>query len=236
MRGPAAPRVTPLREIGSRRALPAVLAAALICVQCADRGAGPPPPPPTPAAGAEGEAPPVASTPEIAMENLERAFEERDLDLYESLLDEGFFFTEADCRGGLAYWNDRENELAIISADGDGSRQGVFEVFQEIEFHLVAEERYDELGADSPMAFEGDVDGHPEEDWHVYRGRVEMLLLHKPDEGFWVDQMMTFKLRQDEAGTWRIRRWADDPLARDCSESGEEPVAESWGRIKASLQ
>lgn len=167
------------------------------------------------------------------MESLERALEERDPDLYASLLDAGFFFTEADCLGELVYWNDRQDELAVMGAD---SRRGVFQVFQEIEFYLVAEERYEELGADSPMAFEGDVDGHPEEDWHVYRGRVEMLLLSKPDEGFYVDQVMTFKLRQDEAGTWRIRRWADDPLARDCSESDEAPAgAESWGRIKASF-
>ena len=170
------------------------------------------------------------------MENLERAFEERDPDLYESLLDDGFWFTEADCLGELLYYNDRQDELSVMGADGDDSRRGVFEVFQTIEFYLVAEERYDELGADSPMAFEGDIDGHPEEDWHVYRGRVEMLLLHKPDEGVQVDQMMTFKLRQDEDGTWLIRRWSNDPLARDCSESGEEPAgAESWGWIKASF-
>ena len=222
--------------MGSRRALPAVLAAALLSAHCADSGYGPPLPPSPPDAGGEGAAPPVASTPEIAMENLERAFEERDPDLYESLLDDNFWFTEADCRGQLMYYNNRQHELAIMGADGDDSRRGVFEVFQEIEFYLVAEERYDELGADSPMAFEGDVDGHPEEDWHVYRGRVEMLLLHTRDDGYQVDQVMTFKLRQDEAGTWRIRRWADDPLERDCSESGEEPAgAESWGRIKASL-
>ena len=167
------------------------------------------------------------------MENLERAFEARDLDLYESLLDDGFWFTEADCLGEVRYHNDKQVELEVMGG-GDDSRRGIFGAFRTIEFYLVAEDRHDELGVDSPMAFEGDGDGHPEEDWHVYRGRVEMLLLHEPDEGFQVDQVMTFKLRQDEAGTWHIRRWADDPLARDCSESGEEPAgAESWGRIKA---
>ncbi len=172
------------------------------------------------------------------MENLELALEKRDPDLYENLLDDGFWFTEVDCQGELLYWNDRQDELAVMAGDGDDSRRTIFDVFRTIEFYLVAEDRYDELGADAPVAFEGDIDGHPEEDWHVYRGRVEMLLLHKPDEGFFVDQVMTFKLRQDEAGTWRIRRWADDPLSRDCSESSGEPAVttESWGRIKAALR
>ncbi len=220
------------RETGFNRVLLAALAAALMSAQCADRASGPPPRPP------EVEASQVASTPEIAMDNLKLAFEERDPDFYESLLDDGFVFTEVDCRGELLYWNDRQEELAVMGGDGDDSRRGVFDVFRTIEFDLIAEDRYDELGADSPIVFEGDLDGHPEEDWHVYRGHMRLLLLHAPDEGFLVDQVMTFKLRQDEAGTWRIRRWADDPLSTDCSESSGEPAVttESWGRIKAALR
>ena len=170
------------------------------------------------------------------MENLERAFEERDPDLYASLLDDGFWFTEEDCLGQLLYYNDKQVELDVMG--GGDSTRGIFDVFRTIEFGFWTSKRHDELGADAPVAFEGDIDGHPEEDWHVYRGRVEMLLLYEPDEGFFVDQVMTFKLRQDEAGTWRIRRWADDPLSRDCSESSGEPAVttESWGRIKAALR
>ena len=223
--------MTALRKANSRGALPAVLAAALLSAQCADSGYGPPPP----AAAAEGAAPPVASTPEIAMDNLTRALGERDPDLYESLLDDGFLFTEVNCLGELRYHNDKQVELEVMG--GRDSTRGVFDVFATIEFVFWAEDRHQESGADSPMAFEGDPDGHPEEDWLVFRGRAEMLLLTKPDEGFLVDQVMTFKLRQDEDQTWRIRRWADDPLSRDCSEGGEpDGRTESWGRIKAALR
>ena len=229
MRGPAPPRVTPLRDVRFNHLLPAVLAAALMSVQCADRGSGPPPPP-----GPDGEECP-ACTPEDAMESLERAFEERDPDLYESLLDDGFWFTEEDCLGQLIYWNDKGEELEIMG--GGDSTRGIFDVFRTIEFDFWTSRRYEESGADSPMAFEGDVDGHPEEDWLVFRGRVQLLLLTKPDEGFYVDQVMNFKLRQDGDGMWRIRRWVCDPLSTACGEASGRAAAESnsWGRIKASF-
>lgn len=217
------------RHVRLDRVPPAVLAVALISVQCADRGAGPPAPP-----GADVEEC-FACTPEAAMDHLQHAFGERDPDLYERLLDDGFLFTEADCLGEVRYHNGKQVELEVMG--GRDSPRGIFDVFRTIEFGFWADDRREEPGADSPPAFEGDPDGHPEEDWLVFRGRVELLLLTKPDEGLFVDQVMTFKLRQEEDGMWRIRRWAGDPLVRECSESGEEPTVatESWGRIKASF-
>ena len=86
-----------------------------------------------------------------------------------------------------------------------------------------------------PEAYEGDPDGHPDEDWEVFYGRVQMLMLDENGDGYRVDQVMTFKLRQDEEGTWRIVRWIDDPLTGSCG-SGKILVEEdSWGRIKNSI-
>ena len=167
------------------------------------------------------------------MESLERAFEERDPDLYAGLLDDGFWFTETDCLGQFLYYNDKQQELDIMG--GGDSTRGIFDVFRTIEFGFWTSKRHEESGADSPMAFEGDPDGHPEEDWLVFRGRVDMLLLTEPDEGFIVDQVMTFKLRQDEDGMWRLRRWVDHPLSTDCGEPSGKAAAESpsWGWVKA---
>ena len=89
----------------------------------------------------------------------------------------------------------------------------------------------------------GDPDGHPDEDWEVFRGRVEMLLLKTSDDGFRVNQIMTFKLRQGEDGLWRIVRWIDDPLVGDCGEIDTEEAAKAglslqlraWSAIKQIL-
>ena len=42
---------------------------------------------------------PAATTPQQLMDNLHRAMRDRDEQLYETLLDEDFWFTETDCQG-----------------------------------------------------------------------------------------------------------------------------------------
>ena len=171
-----------------------------------------------------------ATEPEIVMDNLERAFNERDKDLYETLLDERYLFTEDDCLGNLVFENGREEELEIMGTR-DGSTRGIFDVFRTVTWKFQLIERKTELGRDHPMAFEGDPDGHPDEDWEVFRGKVEILLLKTDDDGFRVDQTMTFKLREGDDGIWRIVRWIDDPLVGD--DCGGEPEEEEEGSAKA---
>ncbi len=62
-----------------------------------------------------------ATTPEIAMDNLARAFNERDKELYETVLDPDFWFTETDCRGELVLANGFEEELEIMGTREGGS-------------------------------------------------------------------------------------------------------------------
>ena len=179
---------------------------------------------------------------EIAMDNLARAFNERDKELFETLLDQRYWFTEDDCLGNLVYNNDREEELEIMGTR-DGSSGGILNTFRTVEWEFQLIERSTELGREHPMAYEGDPDGHPDEDWEVFRGRVEMLLLKTSDDGFRVNQIMTFKLRQGEDGLWRIVRWIDDPLVGDCGEIETEEAAKAglslqlhaWSAIKQIL-
>ena len=63
-------------------------------------------------------------SPPIVLQNLERAFDERDKDLYETLIDTGFVFTEVSCAGDTVYRNDYAEELRIIGPR-DGSAQGL---------------------------------------------------------------------------------------------------------------
>ena len=173
-----------------------------------------------------------ATVPEIVMDNIKRAFNDRDKDLYETLLDERFWFTEDDCHGNLVYANGREEELEIMGTR-DGSSRGIFDVFRTVKWEFQLIEPKTELGRDHPMAYEGDPDGHPDEDWEVFRGRVEMLLLKTDDDGFRVDQIMTFKLRKGDDGLWRIVRWIDDPLEGDCG--GDEPEEDSSAKAASTL-
>ena len=189
----------------------------------------------TPEGGGEQPPAPPATTPEIFFDNLHRAMRDRDKDLYETLLDDNFWFTETNCQGELVYYNGREEELAFIGGTRDGSKPGVFDRFRTFDFEFTLNRRDVELGRDYPKADEDDPDGHPDEDWQFFRGRVQMLMTDENGDGYRVDQGMTFKLRQGAEGLWKLIRWIDDPLSGDCStdESGK-PVAEwvGWGKVK----
>ena len=116
----------------------------------------------------------------------------------------------------------------------DGSSGGIFDIYRTIDWKFHPTRRYTELGEDHPDGFPGDPDGHPDEDWEVFRGRVEILLLERPNEGCFVDQVMTFKMRVGDDGLWRIVRWMDDPLSTDCSEGeSAKPAGTTFSSVKA---
>ena len=94
------------------------------------------------------------------------------------------------------------------------------------------------MGPEFPKAFPGDPDGHPDEDWEVFRGRVFMLLLQTADNGFRVEQDMNFKLHQTDDALWTMIRWDNDPLAGACG-GGDDDTGKvaavntlSWAALK----
>ncbi len=172
------------------------------------------------------------TTPEILMDNLARAMRDRDKDLYESVLDQRFWFTETDCAGDLVLANGFEQELEFLGGSRDGSVPGIFDVFKTFEYNFQSIRRNVELGPDFPKADEDDPDGHPDEDWQVLRGRVQMLLLDENGDGFRVDQIMTYKMRLAEDGLWKIVRWIDDPLSGDCGTGKRLAQVFNWSSLK----
>ena len=66
-----------------------------------------------------------ATTPEILLDNLNRAMNDRDKDLYETLLDPAYWFTETNCLGEVVFENGRETELAIMGGSRDGTKPGI---------------------------------------------------------------------------------------------------------------
>ena len=176
---------------------------------------------------------PPADTPELLIDNLHRAMRDRDKDLYESLLDQDFWFTEDDCQGEQVFQNGREEELEFMGGSRDGTRPGIFDIYRStFEFDFTLTKRDTELGIEYPEAYEGDPDGHPDEDWEIFTGRVQMLMIDLNGDGFRVDQVMTFKLRQAEDSLWKIIRWVDDPLAGDCGAARPLAGLASWSAVK----
>ena len=208
-----------------------VVAVVVVAVCSCERGPFPIMPVPVP----ETEDAPPATTPEQLLDNLDRAMRTRDKALYETLLDENFWFRETDCLGYIVFENDLEAELTIIVGSRDESGKGLFDIFRDFSYDFELIRRYQELGAESPEIYEGDPEGHPDEDWEVFYGRVQMLMLDENGDGYRVDQLMTFKLRQDEEGDWRMVHWIDDALSGSCGSGKVLVEAESWGRIKSTI-
>ena len=179
----------------------------------------------------------AATTPEIFLDNLASAMRNRDKELYESLLDKGFWFTETNCLGEVEYNYDLEEELAIMIGSRDGSQKGIFDEFRDFTYDFKLIDRDLELGPEYPEGFPGDPDGHPDEDWEIFYGQVQMELLRSRGEGFRVDQRMTYKLRLDpDDGLWKIVRWIDDALEGNCGEAGKRSAnAFSWAALKQQI-
>ena len=182
---------------------------------------------------------PAATTPQLFLDNLARAMRNRDKDLYESLLDKGFWFTEFNCLGEVEFNYDLEDELAIMVGSRDGSQPGIFDEFRDFTYDFTLIEPSRELGSEYPESFSGDPDGHPDEDWEVFYGRVQMELLRSAGEGFRVDQNMKYKLRLDpEDGLWKIVRWINDALGGggNCGEAGKRSANTfSWAALKQQV-
>ena len=164
--------------------------------------------------GPDTEPAPAATTPEQLMDNLARAMRTRDEELYESLLDEDFLFTEFDCLGEVEFHYGLEVELEIMTGSRDGSQEGIFDRFRHsFTFNFTSTRRTQEFGANHPEAFPDDPNGHPDEDWEIFYGRVQMELLESAGDGYRVDQFMTFKLRFDSNDElWKIIRWENKCL------------------------
>ena len=70
------------------------------------------------------------------MDKLAQAMRDRDKALYETLLDEDFWFSETDCLGNITFENDLETELTIIVGSRDESSKGLFDIFSRLLLRL----------------------------------------------------------------------------------------------------
>ena len=144
-----------------------------------------------------------ATTPENLMARLDYAMDERDWEEYESLLDDDYWFSEPNDLDSLDFEWGKDRDVEAV--------KNIFEAHDDFTFEFIETRRWTELGIEYPG--EGH-DAHPDEDWEVVYGPVEMFMLQPNGvDGFRVFQNMTFKLRHDpQTGLYYIIRWIDDPL------------------------
>ena len=204
---------------------------------CSNPFAPPQVPPEDRGRGPDTEPAPAATTPEQLMDNLARSMRTRDKELYESLLDKDFLFTEPNCLGEVEHSYNLEEELEVMAGSRDGSQPGIFDVFRDFDYDFEFIHRDQELGSEHPESYPGDPNGHPDEDWEVFYGRVQMRLLDDNGDGFRVDQLMTYKLRLNpEDDLWKIIRWEADALSGDCGGAGKPSTnAFGWAALKQQV-
>jgi hypothetical protein len=155
--------------------------------------------------------------PALVLEQVQRAMNQRDLGLYESLLDDRFLFVETDCQGRMFDLHDRAQELALVGGSGGSAQPGVFRAFAGFSFDLSVVEHRQEAGAAQAPGPKAD-GGHPGETWEVYVTRVRMRMTSaRGDTLPSVDTILTYKLRLDPARRWRIVRAVNSPLPEDCA-------------------
>ena len=150
------------------------------------------------------------TTPENVINNLIYAMNNRDIEVFEDCLDEDYWYRNPD-----VYPDDPEYCSDLNKDDEVTNIRRLFNLdpgfsyplgsgFQVIQFTFYHGNPRIELGENAP-------DIHPDEDWVVFEGTVNVYLYHdeSKEHGFYVNQTMIFKLREDSEGYWVIVRWID---------------------------
>ncbi|MCD6170244.1 MAG: hypothetical protein J7J76_06850 [Candidatus Latescibacteria bacterium] len=147
------------------------------------------------------------TTPENVINNLIYAMTNRDIEVYEDCLDEDYWYHSPpvfpdDPESFLDLSKDDDVTIVrrIFGLDPTYDRPG----FQVIEFTFYHGKPQIELGEDKP-------EEHPDENWVVFEGTVDMYLYsdETKEHGHHVNQTMIYKLREDSEGMWTIIRWED---------------------------
>ncbi len=147
------------------------------------------------------------TTPENVINNLIYAMNNRDIEAYEDCLDEDYRYYSPpifpDDLGSYLDWG-RDYDVTIIrrifGLDPAYDKPG----FEIIQFTFDYGKPWIELGEDNP-------EEHPDEDWVVFKGTVDIYLYsdESKEHGHHVNQTMIYKLREDSEGNWTIVRWED---------------------------
>ncbi len=157
--------------------------------------------------------PPVVHKPLTSPENvfyeLDYAMNQADIERFEDLLDDAYWFFSPSDIDTLAYAWDKTEDVTLTGR--------AFEHFDKIEYDLM------ETGAQW-IEYGSESEEHPDENWGVFRRPVTMYLLDESGtEGFFVQVDFEFKMRKQKdpdtgepildpetkAQLWKIVRWTE---------------------------
>ncbi|MEE9555420.1 MAG: hypothetical protein V3W18_14125 [candidate division Zixibacteria bacterium] len=137
------------------------------------------------------------------LSNFKYAYENRDIDVYENLLDNDFLFIYID--------QDQHGEIEQIEVPRNGtsgdlnSTGRMFEVFNEIRLDTWIPRRLEQEGPLTPA--------HPDETWEVWIVTFHLFLKDLTGDynfqQFEANGLAFFKIRKSADGYWRIIVWED---------------------------
>jgi len=137
------------------------------------------------------------------LSNFKYAYENRDIDVYENLLDNDFLFIYID--------QDREGQIEQVEVPRDGTSGDIartrrlFQVFSEIRLDTWIPNRTEPEGPTNP--------DHPGETWEVWVVTFHLFLRDLAGDynyqQFEANGLALFKIRKSSDGYWRIVVWED---------------------------
>jgi len=166
--------------------------------------------------------PPVVHKPLTSPENvfyeLDYAMNQKDIERFEDLLDDAYWFFAPSDIDTLAYAWDKTEDVTLTGR--------AFEYFDKIEYELMETgAHWIEYGINvAPEGTMDPSDEHPDENWEVFRRPVTMYLLDETEtDGWFVQSDFEFKMRKQKnpntgepildpetkAQLWKIVRWTE---------------------------
>ncbi|MCD6334421.1 MAG: hypothetical protein J7M27_03735 [Candidatus Latescibacteria bacterium] len=137
-----------------------------MCVGCGDdKGAGPPPPFTLPS----------WTSPENVFANLDYAMNQKDIELFEDLLDDEYWFFSPSQRDTPDYMWDKTEDVKLTGR--------VFEYFDKVEYELMETGvHWIEYGVNLAPEDATDISAeHPDENWEVFQRPVTLYLLDETE-------------------------------------------------------
>jgi len=154
-----------------------------------------------------GEELPDPTSPDKLFEILDYAMNHGDIEKYEEILDDNYWWTDPTLVDTLGTAWGKTEDVRIVGR--------IFENFVSFTFDYDRNQHWIEYGSNmNPPPGSSVSDEHPNENWEVFMGPVTYLLLDESGDGFFIQEDFEIKLRQiDYKGRkeWRIIRWIDHP-------------------------
>lgn len=161
---------------------------------------------------------PPLTSPENVFENLDYAMNQKDIELYEDIVDDAYWFFSPSQIDTLDCAFDKTEDVTLTGR--------VFEYFETVEYELMETgAHWIEYGANVAPEGATDIsDEHPDENWEVFQRPVTMYLLDESGtEGWFVQSDFEFKMKKQhdpdtgepildpetKAQIWKIVRWTE---------------------------